>query len=882
MIIIFWYFLSTSSNFQLCSLGFGENQLLIDHTEYISKRDEGAKSLSSHGLPLPDGLRVDSMSILRDPGSDRALLLLSSISSDVESCGIDYALYQLQTRKQTHMTSERILAKLSAHGNIPLTVGTVPGNSITGVFLAGGSFLFDLGADQLESEDENFGVIGITSFCLDLCVAYVNRTGPILYKPSFLDPSNIAIGCSLGTKMSIIASYWISDTSPGRIVWNISKNDGEVYCWAAPCYNGCTPAHNQMAVESSAEKQSMIGDICCLGRSSQWQNGSTLNENEVALGPFLSHFSCTMYSGQTSRTIRLQSDAKAILAFYAGNCLIAAPHYTPSLFVSFLNLAKQNLTSSKSQPNRTESIEKSYIRMTLLNARNKNNGSCRSALRIIILKVVDLLDESKDNQDRIPKWNEAMSILREVVSVAREIFDELSFASFFLSVGRQLEPHQFDLIFPLPLDRGEGIPAPLDRGEGISAEDLFVVAAEKGSMSVALSGLSLFTCHQETQNRVVQLLFHCLFKVDKTLALSPTFSSEEGKFLHQLYWFGVKLEDAIIEEQVQDQEESKNIFDSIDSDESSSSFTISDESSVGYASNGDYSVDLSEDSSGTLPAESQDASFISCRSQNQKPKESLVTKVVSRLFLSSEAPKNNSFEEDAIYEAATSFIISGFDYDEKAIASSESIGIASTESNDIPSTESSSIRNGGTHHFDRNSFDTPFISVAGSTCAFLSHAIGFNYKPTSKAGGWITMSKIACLIQGDRETLAISHAAASNAVRISQLVTVDELRDVFMRDQPERASEQSHIKVASFLKHLNSQCCDEIHSYHAVESILNLILLLLLRHDICEDVQLNRGTLILIGIVCGHRSGRITNLINTTSHDCDVHRIYQAFTQQYN
>ncbi len=812
------------------------------------------------------------MSILRDPGSDRALLLLSSISSDVESCGIGYALYQLQTKKLAHTTSERVLAKLSARGNIPLTVGTVPDiysiDSVTSIFLGGGSLLFDLGADQLESEYENFGVIGITSLCLDLCVAFVNHTGPILYKPSVLEPSNIAIDCSLGTKKSIIASYWISDlTCPGRTVWNISKNDGKVYCWAAPCCTGSTLAHNQVAVESSAGKQSMIGDVCCLGHSSLWQNGSTLNENEVALGPFLSHFSCTMYSGQASRTIRLQSDAEAILSFHVGNFFIAAPHYTPSLFLSFLNLAKQDPTFRKSQPFRIESIEKSYIRMTLLKARNKNSGSCRSALRIIILKVVDLLDESKDNQDRLQKWNVAMSILREVVSVAREIFEELSFASFFLSVGRQLEPHQFDLIFPLPLDRDEGM----------SAEDLFVVAAEKGSMSVALSGLSLFTCHQETQNRVVQLLFHCLFRVDKILALSPTFASEEGKFLHQLYWFGVKLEDAIIEEQVPDQEESRNIFDSLDPGESdimSNSFTSFDESSIGYASNGDYSVDLSEDSSGTFPAESQD-SFISCRSQQQKPKEGLVTKVVSRLFQSSETPKHNSFEEDAIYEAATSFIISGFDYDEEAIASTETSGIASTEAN--------GIRSGGTHS-DRNSFDTPMISVAGSTCAFLSYAIGFNYKPTSKAGGWITMSKIACLIQGDRETLAISQAAASNAVRISRLVTVDEFRDVCMFYQPihfESGSQHSHSKVVSFLKHLNSQCYDEIHSDHTVESILNLVLLLLLRHDMCEDVQLNRGTLILIGIVCGHRSGRITNLISTTSVDCDVYRIYQAFAQQY-
>jgi len=803
---------------KLCSLGFGESQLLIEQNEYITKRKDGTKPFSSHGLTLPNGFRVDSMSIIKDPaGSDRALLLLSSISSDEKSSGIDYALYHLQTTKQSP-TSERVLAKLSAHGDIPLTVGSAPvifpTDSITGVFLAGGSFLYDLDADPLDSQHGIFGVIGITSLFLDLCVACVDHTGPILCKPSLLERHN-----SIGTKKSIVASYWISDqTCGGRIVWNIAMNDGKVYCWAAPCYSSSSSTHSQMIAQNSPEKHALIGEICYLGRSSLWQNGSTLNGSEVALGPFLStRFSCTMYSGQSSRTIRPRTgiDIKAILSFHAGNCVVAAPSYTPSLYLSFLNLAKQDPVSNESEPNIIDSIEKSYIRMTLL--KSKNNGSSRSALRIIILKVVEVLDETNGNRERLQKWKEGMSILREVVSVAKEVFDELSFASFFLSV---------------------------------------------------LAGLSLFACHQKTQQRVVQLLCHCLYKIDEIFALSATFSSEEAKYLHQLYWFGVKLEDAIIAENAQ--EESSNMFDTIDSGESaimSNSSTSFDESSIGYASNGDYSVESSEDSSRASFEENQDVSFISCRSQNRKPREGLVTKVVSRLFQSSRPPKNNSFEEDAIYEAATSFIISGFDYEKEAEA--------------LTSTEANGICNDEANHGGNDTFDTLLLSVAGSTCTFLSHVIGFNCKPASKARGWKVASAIAYLIQGDRETLAISNAAASNAVRISQLVTTDELIDIYTFDHriySESASQQVHSKVASFLEHLTSHCCDQIHS-DAVESILNLVLLLLLGHDTCEDVQLHRGHLILIGIVCGHLSGRVTDLIDL-SLECDVHLIYQLFTQQ--
>jgi len=832
---------------KLRSLGFGESQLLIEQNEYTVKQQDGAKPFSSHGLTLPNGFRVDSMSIIKDPaGSGRALLLLSSISSDETCCGIDYALFHLQTKKISLMSSERVLAKLSAHGDIPLTVGSardiIPTDLITGVFLAGGSFMFDLDADELDSDHDIFGVIGITSLFLDLCVACVDHTGLIHYQPSLLERSNITSDCSIGMKKSIVASYWISDlTCRGRIVWNIAMNDGKVYCWAAPCYTSSSSTRNQLAALSSLEAHYLIGEISYLGPSSLWQNGSTLNGSEVALGPFLStHFSCTMYSGQSSMSIRSKSDfdIKSILSFHVGNCVIAAPSYTPSLFLSFLNLAKQDPTSSKSKQVISVS-EKSYIRMTLLKA--KNNGSSRSALRIIILKVVEVLDESKENRESLQKWKEGMSILREVVSVAREVFDELSFASFFLSIGRQLEPHQFDLIFPLPFEGGAGI----------STEDLFMVAVKKGSMSVALSGLSLFSCHQRTQKRVVQLICHCLHKIDEIFALSATFSSEEVKYLHQLYWFGVKLEDAIIVENAH--AELTNMSDTKDSGESeftSDSSTSFDESSIGYGSNGDYSVGLSED---TSFEESQDVSFISCRSHNRKPREGLVTKVVSRFFQSSRTPKNNSFEEDAIYEAATSFIISGFDYEKEASTSNEAEDI----------------------------FDTMSLSVAGSTCAFLIHVIGFNCKPSSKAGGWNVASTVAYLIQGDRETLTISEAAASNAVRISQMVTTDEFRDVctfHYSIYSESANKQAHSKVASFLQHLTLHCCDQIHS-KAVESILNLVLLLLLRHDTCEDVQLHRGHLILIGIVCGHLSGRITDLIDL-SQECDLHFIYQLFTQQ--
>ena len=59
-----------------------------------------------------------------------------------------YAVYQLQTIKSPNGKYELVLARNSAHGRIPLQLGRSPDfsatESVTGIFLAGGSFLFDM------------------------------------------------------------------------------------------------------------------------------------------------------------------------------------------------------------------------------------------------------------------------------------------------------------------------------------------------------------------------------------------------------------------------------------------------------------------------------------------------------------------------------------------------------------------------------------------------------------------------------------------------------------------------------------------------------------------------------------------------------------------
>jgi hypothetical protein len=248
-------------------IGLG-SQLL---TESTRNEEYGNDIAYACGVALPLGFRVHSMSIIRDPISspsaarsslpNRALLLLAYVSSDEGGCCMNYALYQLQTLSHRRKP-ELVLARKAAHGSIPLQIGTSPdfsaAESVNGIFLAGGSFLFDLEKEVGDQGKKNcfefllynisnlilypteaqqapydiIGVIGIITLFQGLVAVCVNQTETILYRPSLL-------GDAKGRNLTV--SYWMTCTMSSRygsrIAWNIIQNDGNAYCWSVPCRN---------------------------------------------------------------------------------------------------------------------------------------------------------------------------------------------------------------------------------------------------------------------------------------------------------------------------------------------------------------------------------------------------------------------------------------------------------------------------------------------------------------------------------------------------------------------------------------------------------------------------------------------------------------------
>lgn len=107
-------------------------------------------------MALPSDFRVHSMSLIKDPAdkipssraetSNRALLLLANVDhSEPASYSIKYVLCQLQIVFPIG-NQERVLTRMVARGSIPMELGNadVAEDEVVNIFVAGGSFLFNL------------------------------------------------------------------------------------------------------------------------------------------------------------------------------------------------------------------------------------------------------------------------------------------------------------------------------------------------------------------------------------------------------------------------------------------------------------------------------------------------------------------------------------------------------------------------------------------------------------------------------------------------------------------------------------------------------------------------------------------------------------------
>ena len=279
----------------------------------------------------------------------------------------------------------------------------------------------------------------------------------------------------------------------------------------------------------------------------------------------------------------------------------------------------------------------------------------------------------------------------------------------------------------------------------------------------------------------------------------------------------------------------------------------------------DYMLDKSSSE------ESHNVSFLSpCQSRLRKPRNGLVKRVTQRLFPSSGStiiPDSLNEDEDAVKEAASLFILSGFN---DSPIESLPVQHNSNVTTVIKLVDRKASSSKGSSPYG------VFPSVAGAVCLFIGRAIfDGTDDENGEHYGWKAVSAVAHLLQGDRETMAITSASMENAKRISRMLSTKDLLSFTAASDRECAKEESSMFISGILVNLSSSCRQQIHP-ELFGAVFNLILLLLLRYDVCRDVQLSRTTLITVGIVSGHLSGRIDELLDL-SEPCDVNDIYCVY-----
>ena len=186
------------------------------------------------------------------------------------------------------------------------------------------------------------------------------------------------------------------------------------------------------------------------------------------------------------------------------------------------------------------------------------------ALQVIVTYVIECIYSTSRLSEEISTSasseieNEELSFVKtllvNIITITRRFMTPIQFASLFVSVGRQLEPHQFNLLFPLPSVSSLGECRPtyhshdeVNNANRISTiEDLYYTSVTAGSVPIAASILPLLTKTKVAHAQCVQLLHHCITVLFDTYCSGDvgnlTLLWEAYPFLQQLYRYGTKLE----------------------------------------------------------------------------------------------------------------------------------------------------------------------------------------------------------------------------------------------------------------------------------------------------------------------------------------------------
>ena len=490
---------------------------------------------SQWGIRLADDIFSVSISILEEPtehgtasqGSPRkAMILLSN-----DSLAKDFMVFQAQLVRRSQSSAVTYSEKQPCAALIRC-VGEYNLGYPSDLFLAGGSFAFDLlstrkGTNQSDLLDyvATIGAIRRGSTGFDAIAVSASEVFAIESVPL---PS-----CSHSHFVEV-TTYWLSEVAAmlHTFVWTLQLSDGSLICWSVP-FCATVEDHAALVQNVSSAKglwttegdcqtlvescNLLLGSLCKTGSTETWmQLSSTTSKQEFPLGPLPgSDSGVVLVSGQMCRKLHRQLgqdfEKDDFSADFLGYEIFGPCDFLlfPPAIVSALYMFLQNPDAV-------------HVKQHLLWRLGSYPflDSAIIVLRLLALRAVEI-HASTSSSNR--------SVLKSVTMLVRDLVSPLKFATFFLELGRQLEPKCFDHLHPLPDPHMQEL------------SDLINTILESGCLEISVASLPLLEDRLHSSALCTFILNHCLHKL--TIPSGQIFPEEEARITPDVFRYGLKLSD---------------------------------------------------------------------------------------------------------------------------------------------------------------------------------------------------------------------------------------------------------------------------------------------------------------------------------------------------
>lgn len=336
-----------------------------------------------------------------------------------------------------------------------------------------------------------------------------------------------------------VTKMMLSDKLDNRFVWMIELCDGSVWCWSTPTDQTPTSsksAKTEMPIRlpsqvGAGDYAHYFGTVSRVGDSAMWLLGSKNTQQQLAVGCVpSSSYGCVMKGGQigTNHHRLIPGDSSHMLeheVFSFGKASITTPAYLTSLL-------NHLLTPPPTSENATKEVlhaDKHYLEY-LQPVQCGDTASV--ALRLLVLRAVEIMASSKKVK---ANYKLASDLFSNIIELLTESLSPNAFASLLLSLARQVEPSCMEHLFPLP----ESSPN-LE-----TIEDLYVESIRRGSLATPSLTLPLLSTKLSALEECKEILYHCLLNLSSSFLESDVHfdtSREERQFVRDLFRFANQLE----------------------------------------------------------------------------------------------------------------------------------------------------------------------------------------------------------------------------------------------------------------------------------------------------------------------------------------------------